>query len=131
MAELKEELQNLNIHRLTQQNINSALPYVGSALARLLNRGLQENQIVKLANLIELHPNMIQSYLQNDSNSRAARKDSNKMMTSNRYRRCRHQHPAPPLLLLPYILLHRIYLNTSLNLLLSNSLRSLPGDRLR
>jgi hypothetical protein len=73
VAELKEELQNLNIHRLAQQNINSALPYVGSTLARLLNRGLQENQIVELANLIELHPNMIQSYLQNDSNSRGGK----------------------------------------------------------
>lgn len=67
IKDLKAENNNLRIERLGQENVVSALPYVGSALARLLNRGLREDQIVKLANIFELHPDMIQSYLQDNS----------------------------------------------------------------
>lgn len=65
--ELRGELQNLRIQRLAQLNTISAQPYVGSALARLLNRGINEDQIVKLSNLMEMHPDIIHKLLQNCS----------------------------------------------------------------
>jgi len=67
IGESRVEFHNLNMQHLIQLNTIYALPYVGSALARLLNGGLQEDQIVKLANIWELHPDMIQSLLQNSS----------------------------------------------------------------
>lgn len=63
----KEELQKLNIQYLAQVNVMSALPYVGSALAHLLNSGIKVDQIVKLAELSEMHPDMIQKLLQHCS----------------------------------------------------------------
>jgi hypothetical protein len=84
VSELREELQNLNILRLAQLNIISAQPYVGSALIRLLNRGLQEDQIVKLANLLEMHPDMIQLFLQNrNANEVQQKKDDIKSAPSS------------------------------------------------
>ncbi|MGH9990525.1 MAG: hypothetical protein ACREAS_08825 [Nitrososphaera sp.] len=65
--ESRVEFHNLNMQHLIQLNTIYALPYVGSALAHLLNRGLREDQIVKLANLLEMHPEMIQSFLQDNS----------------------------------------------------------------
>lgn len=55
------------MQHLIQLNTIYALPYVGSALARLLNRRLREDQIVKLANILEMHPDMVQSFLHNTS----------------------------------------------------------------
>jgi hypothetical protein len=60
-ADLKEDFNNLQIQYLRQANINAAQLYVGSSLTRLLRR---EDQIVKLTNLLEMHPEVIQSYLQ-------------------------------------------------------------------
>jgi hypothetical protein len=65
--EFKEELQNLNIYRLAQLNILSALPYVGKALTYLLGRGLGEDQILELANIVKMHPEIIQSSTKNDN----------------------------------------------------------------
>jgi hypothetical protein len=66
VREFKEELQNLNIYRLAQLNILSALPYVGNALAYLLGKGLGENQILELANIVKMHPEIIPSSVKND-----------------------------------------------------------------
>ncbi|MGI0042604.1 MAG: discoidin domain-containing protein [Nitrososphaeraceae archaeon] len=65
--DLMAEINNLRIQHLGQVNIISALPYVGGALARLLNKGLQEDQIVKIANLSEMHPEIIQPFLQDNN----------------------------------------------------------------
>jgi hypothetical protein len=65
--EFKEELQNLNIYRLAQLNILSALPYVGKALTYLLGRGLGEDQILELAKIVKTHPEIIQSSAKNDN----------------------------------------------------------------
>jgi hypothetical protein len=59
--DMKEEINNLHLQRLSQLNILSALPFVGNALARLLGHGLREDQIVKLANLVDKHPEICQS----------------------------------------------------------------------
>jgi hypothetical protein len=64
IEDLKEDFNNLQIQYLRQTNINAAQPYVGSSLTHLLRRGLQEDEIVKLTNLLEMHPEVIQSYLQ-------------------------------------------------------------------
>jgi hypothetical protein len=60
IEDLKEDFNNLQIQYLRQANINAAQPYVGSSLTRLLNRGVQEDQVVKLTNLLEMHPKVIQ-----------------------------------------------------------------------
>ena len=65
LEELQNETTNLTIHRLGQLNIIAAQPYVGSAIARLLNRGISEDQILKLAKLLEMHPEIIESYMKN------------------------------------------------------------------
>ena len=70
LDELKGELQNLRILRLAQLNTISAQPYVGSALARLLNRGTNEDQIVKISNLMEMHPDIIHKLLQHCSDDK-------------------------------------------------------------
>lgn len=67
ISELKTEIYNLLIQRSSQLNILSAQPYVGSALARLLGKGLREDQILNLANLVEMHPEIVQSCKENDS----------------------------------------------------------------
>jgi hypothetical protein len=64
IEDLKEDFNNLQIQYLCQANINAAQPYVGSSLTRLLRRGVQEDHIVKLTNLLEMHPEVIQSYIQ-------------------------------------------------------------------
>lgn len=65
--ESRAEMHNLDMQRLIKLNTQAALPYVGSALARLLNGGVREDQIVKLANQLEMHPGMIQSFLETRS----------------------------------------------------------------
>ena len=59
ITEIKEELQKLNVQHLAQLNVVSALPYVGNALAHLLNRGLNEDQIVELAKQSQMNPETI------------------------------------------------------------------------
>ncbi|MGH9951649.1 MAG: hypothetical protein ACRD5J_08500 [Nitrososphaeraceae archaeon] len=65
--DLKAEFNNLHLQHLGQVNILSALPYVGSALAYLLGKGLREDQILELANIVKMHPEIIQSSLKNDN----------------------------------------------------------------
>lgn len=65
VEELRNEITNLTIHRLGQVNIIAAQPYVGSAIARLLNRGISEDQILKFAKLSEMYPKIIESYMKN------------------------------------------------------------------
>ncbi|MGH9911322.1 MAG: hypothetical protein ACRD4W_02660 [Nitrososphaeraceae archaeon] len=65
-GELKAETNNLQIQYLGQVNIMSAIPYVGSALVYLLNKGLQVDQILKLAKLSQTHPDIIQPFIRSE-----------------------------------------------------------------
>ena len=67
IEDLKAEINNPNLERLSQVNILSALPYVGNALAYLLGRGLGEDQILEFANIVKMHPEIIPSSVNNDN----------------------------------------------------------------
>jgi hypothetical protein len=82
IAEVKTEIYNLHIQRLGQLNILSAQPYVGGALARLLGKGLREDQILKLANVVEMHPEIVQSCIKNHSDD-GQQNDDNKVRLSS------------------------------------------------
>lgn len=79
--DLKAEFNNLHLQHLGQLNILSALPYIGNALAYLLGKGLREDQILKIANLLEMHPEIIQSSVKNDNGN-----DSNNYSTEGQQR---------------------------------------------
>jgi cell division protein FtsB len=99
IEDLKEDFNNLQIQYLCQANINAAQPYVGSSLTRLLRRGVQEDQIVKLTNLLEMHPDVIQSYLRDrrGKEEEEQHKDDDFKSTSSLSLSSSHFAPSPSL----------------------------------
>jgi hypothetical protein len=64
--DLKAKINDLQIQYLAQVNVMSAIPYVGSALVYLLNKGVQVDQIVKIAKLSQTHPDIIEPFTRSE-----------------------------------------------------------------
>jgi len=64
--DLKTKINNLQIQYLAQVNVMSAIPYVGSALVYLMNKGVQVDQIVKIAKLSQTHPDIIEPFTRSE-----------------------------------------------------------------
>jgi hypothetical protein len=66
IEEQKNGVNSLTIQRLCQVNITASHPYVGDTIARLLRRGMSEDQIVKVSNMLEMHPELVESFTKNN-----------------------------------------------------------------
>jgi hypothetical protein len=67
VEDLKTKINNLQIQYLAQVNVMSAIPYVGSALVYLLNKGVQVDQIVKIAKLSQTRPDIIEPFTRSEA----------------------------------------------------------------
>ena len=66
IEEQKKEVNGLAFQRLCQVNMIASHPYVGDAIARLLRRGMSEDQIVKVSSMLEMHPELVESFTKNN-----------------------------------------------------------------
>jgi hypothetical protein len=65
---MRKELKQLSLKLKMEQNVFEAIPYVNSSLGSLIMKGVREDQIVKISELLESYPDFISLYL--DSSDR-------------------------------------------------------------
>lgn len=66
---LRKRATDLALEVKMQRRIYDALPHLQSSLALLLRMGIREDQIVKVAALLEKHPDAAESLLKNSNNN--------------------------------------------------------------
>jgi hypothetical protein len=63
LAKLRVDYERLSEARNLMASRIEKIPYVGSAIASLLRRGLHEDDIIKVANLLDSHPHVVEALL--------------------------------------------------------------------